>query len=336
MRSRLGRDKLRILDGFAGSGVVCRLFKQYSSELVSNDMESYARATAECYLSNRSELDLGELSYVIEWLNKEVERDRRPGFIERLYAPTDESNILPHDRVFYTKENAQRLDTYRQLIDEVPLRLRALVMGPLLSKASIHANTAGVFKGFYKDRHTGIGRFGGTGRDALSRIRKQITLEPPVLSRFECDRTVLQMDANELPQSVGDFDLVYLDPPYNQHPYGSNYFMLNLLTDYQEPTEYSKVSGIPTNWIRSDYNARAWALPALTRLISEIDAKFVAISYNDEGFIAPKDMRRLLADLGSVDEIKTRYNAFRGSRNLSDRDIHVMEHLFVLEKDARL
>ena len=255
VRSRLGRDKLRILDGFAGSGVVCRLFKQYSSELVSNDMESYARATAECYLSNRSELDLGELSYVIEWLNKEVERDRRPGFIERLYAPTDESNILPHDRVFYTKENAQRLDTYRQLIDEVPLRLRALVMGPLLSKASIHANTAGVFKGFYKDRHTGIGRFGGTGRDALSRIRKQITLEPPVLSRFECDRTVLQMDANELPQSVGDFDLVYLDPPYNQHPYGSNYFMLNLLTDYQEPTEYSKVSGIPTNWIRSDYNA---------------------------------------------------------------------------------
>ena len=41
-----------------------------------------------------------------------------------------------------------------------------------------------------------------------------------------------------------NLDLVYLDPPYNQHPYGSNYFMLNVIANNQT-TKISKVSGIP-------------------------------------------------------------------------------------------
>ena len=51
-------------------------------------------------------------------------------------------------------------------------------------------------------------------------------------------------------------DVAYLDPPYNQHPYGSNYFMLNLLASGREPAaeELSQVSGIPKNWNRSHYN----------------------------------------------------------------------------------
>ncbi len=77
-----------------------------------------------------------------------------------------------------------------------PPDMRDLLPGPLLSEASIHANTAGVFKGFYKDRRTGVGRFGGTGSDALIRILGEITLEVPVLSNFECDYQVLQEDAN--------------------------------------------------------------------------------------------------------------------------------------------
>lgn len=98
-------------------------------------------------------------------------RPTSPGFIRRLYAPRDPAAIDPSDRVFYTPENADRLDSYRRLIQDEPPRLRSLLMGPLLSAASIHANTAGVFKGFYKDQSTGIGKFGGSGADALDRIR---------------------------------------------------------------------------------------------------------------------------------------------------------------------
>ena len=118
------------------------------------------------------------------------------GFIEELYAPRDESRITRADRAFYTKDNARRLDNYRRMMDELPPQTRELLMGPLVSEASVHANTAGVFKGYYKDRRTGIGRFGGSGSDALSRIRGRIVLGAPVLSNFECDYMVTQEDAN--------------------------------------------------------------------------------------------------------------------------------------------
>ena len=77
------------------------------------------------------------------------------------------------------------------------------------------------------------------------RIKGKIVLEPPVLSRYECDHEVLQEDANDAARRVRDLDLAYIDPPYNQHPYGSNYFMLNLLVRYERPEKISRVSGIP-------------------------------------------------------------------------------------------
>ena len=335
VRERLDRDKLRILDAFSGSGVVSRLFKASASHLVSNDVESYARLVAECFLTNSNEVQWTALERVVKEINAEVEgAASTEGFIERLYAPRDPDNITADDRAFYTKENARRLDAFRHLIGQAPAQLRPLLLGPLLSQASVHANTAGVFKGFYKDRATKTGRFGGTRRDALGRICKNITLEAPVLSRFECTREVLQQDANVLAGKIGGFDLAYLDPPYNQHPYGANYFMLNLLTDYQEPARVSRVSGIPVEWNRSAYNVRGRALPALGELLGALDAKFVLVSYNDEGFIRPPEMRELLARLGTVHEVTTRYNTFRGSRNLAARALHVTEHLFLLDKRA--
>ena len=141
-----------------------------------------------------------------------------------------------------------------------------MLLGPLLSSASVHANTAGVFKGFYKDKLSGVGKLGGSGADALERITGQIRMRVPVLSRFSSKADVHQMDTNELVASVGDFDLAYFDPPYNQHPYGSNYFMLNLLVDYQEPAEISKVSGIPEDWTRSPYNVKRMAFERLQGL----------------------------------------------------------------------
>jgi adenine-specific DNA-methyltransferase len=153
-----------------------------------------------------------------------------------------------------------------------------------------------------------------------------------VLSRFDCDGEVFRMDANELVHQLPDLDLAYLDPPYNQHPYGSNYFMLNLLTNYREPVDISPVSGIPRHWQRSDYNKRARSWTRLTELIEALDARFILLSFNDEGFVAIDQLRHFLRSIGAVEEFSTRYNTFRGSRNLSDRPLHVTEHLFLTEK----
>jgi adenine-specific DNA-methyltransferase len=332
-QQRLGGRRLRIVDAFSGSGVVSRMFKQYADLLIVNDIEDYARAMSECYLTNRSTVSLPQLSRRAAELEQLVEAGAmEPGFIRELYSPADDTNIRPADRVFYTAANAYRLDTYRQLLEREPDEVRRMLIGPLLAAASIHANTAGVFKGFYKDRATGVGKFGGTGADALSRITASIRLSPPILSTFECAHAVYQADANEVIKQVGGVDVVYLDPPYNQHPYGSNYFMLNLLVNYRRPTEVSRVSGIPTDWRRSDYNVRSRALARFKALIDAADAPFLIVSFNDEGFITPEQMRKVLRSVGRVEEEQQRYPTFRGSRNLRNRSAHVTEHVYLVEK----
>lgn len=329
----LGKDRLRIFDAFAGSGVVSRYFKAHAAFLVSNDIEDYAAITARCYLRNKSTVDMHTIDAIVRDLNARVDTEPfAPGFFEELYAPRDEARITPDDRVFYTRENARRLDNYRRLLESVPWDLRDLLMGPLLSKASVHANTAGVFKGFYKDRRTKLGRYGGSNGDALTRILGRILIEPPILSRFECNVEVLQEDANSAARHVHGLDLAYLDPPYNQHPYGSNYFMLNLLLHYERPQHISRVSGIPRDWRRSDYNVRSRCVPRMRELLCAIDAPFILVSFNNEGFVGPNEMRDLLSQIGSVEVFETRYNAFRGSRNLRNRDIHVTEQLFLVHR----
>ena len=333
VKRRLGRGRLRILDAFSGSGVVSRYFKAHAELLISNDLQRYAAVTGRCYLRNRTTVDLKELSRVVADLNARVDTEQLPrGFIEELYSPADESHITGADRVFYTRRNARRLDNYRRLIDTQPPDMRDMLLGPLLSRASVHANTAGVFKGFYKDRRTGVGRFGGSGGDALVRITGEIRLDVPVLSRFECEYMVLQEDANAAAKRLKGLDLVYVDPPYNQHPYGSNYFMLDLLVRYERPERVSRVSGIPPDWQRSGYNVRARSLPLLRELMETVDAPFLLVSFNNEGFISTDEMRGMLDAMGSVDVVETRYNAFRGSRNFDNRPIHVTEQLYLVER----
>ena len=335
VRDRVGGRKLRSLDLFSGSGFVSRLLKKHSSLIAANDMEAYARAVSECYLSNRDEKLLAEAAALVAHLNdvaaKGVVRD---GFIRALYSPADDTNIKFGERVFYSSDNARRLDFYAQEIQELPADMRRLLLGPLLSKASIHANTGGVFKGFYKDKHTGIGKFGAAAGDAVSRILAPIELEVPVMSMLETEHEVYQEDANKLASNMGEFDLVYIDPPYNQHPYGSNYFMLNLLTNYERPKEVSKVSGIPTDWNRSGYNVRKQALPLLDELFAAIPARFILVSFNSEGYVSTDEIKSVLGKHGRVDEMIVKYNTYRASRNLRNREIHVHEHLLLLDRFA--
>lgn len=333
VKNRLGKSKLRALDAFSGSGVVSRYLKAHSSYLACCDLEDYAAVLGRCFLKNYSEVSTRELSEIVSAINKRIENCELPtGFIEELYSPKDENNITRDDRVFYTKANARRLDNYRRLIADFPNEYKDLLLGPLLGRASVHANTAGVFKGFYKDKATQIGQFGGSGSDALTRILGKIVLEEPVLSRFECDVEVVQADINAVAKAFSSLDLAYFDPPYNQHPYGSNYFMLNLVANYVRPQELSRISGIPKGWKRSGYNVRGRSLSLMRNLVEEIDSVFLLISFNDEGFIHPNEMHAMLTKLGKVEVVDIQYNAFRGSRSFANRPIHVTEHLFLVEK----
>ncbi|MFN3168628.1 MAG: DNA adenine methylase [Phycisphaeraceae bacterium] len=332
IKSRLGRDKLSCVDLFSGSGIVARYLKQHSERLIANDLESYSYMVNACYLSNANTVDWGRVRHAVEHIHQEATDCPTPGFITELYAPEDEDAIKAGERVFYTRQNAIYLDSVCPRIKQADADLRPYLLGPLLAKASVHTNTSGVFKGFYKNSQSGIGQYGGSGGNALTRILGRIAMELPVLSRYESEVQVHQRDANELVSELDEVDLLYLDPPYNQHPYGSNYFMLNLLLTYERPKEMSRVSGIPTDWNRSAYNKKPKAYDAFAELIQATRAKFLLISFNSEGFIKKRQMLELLERFGNVEVLETQYNTFRGSRNLRERSVHVTEYLYLVER----
>ena len=336
IQNDLNVRKLVCLDLFSGSGIVARYLKQFSSAVYANDLEAYSWVINSCYLTNQSEFDKTlYLSCLSDVMSAVHECPVVDGIISQNYAPINTNAIKAGERVFYTHENAVLIDSIRYYIDKlVPEHYRKYFLARLLTEASVHVNTSGVFKGFYKDKNTGVGKFGGAGENALVRILGSIDMACPILSNFETEYRVYQENANILVRNLDAVDVAYLDPPYNQHPYGSNYFMLNVILNNKLPADISEVSGIPLDWNRSAYNRRADALSSLDDLLSNLHAKYVVISYNNEGFISKSEMEEMLSKYGDLSTRVIEYNAFRGSRNLRNRSLKTNEYLFVLRKDC--
>ena len=330
----LNKEKLICADLFSGSGIVARMLKKYSSKIIVNDLENYSYIINACYLTNKEEYPkkfCNELrnEIISSSLNKKI-----PGIITENYAPKDDNKIEKGERVFYTHRNALLIDTYRNLINKIvrEKNLKRFFLAPLITEASIHVNTSGVFKGFYKDKNTGIGCFGAGGKNALTRILGEVKLKEPVFSNFNSELEIFTKDAVLLSKEIKNADIVYIDPPYNQHPYGSNYFMLNLILKNKLDVPISPVSGITQGWNRSAFNKPYLALKSMEEIISSLDSKYILISYNSEGFISFEEMKNMLQKYGDLKTSKIKYNTFRGSRNLKNRNIHVSEYLFVLKK----
>lgn len=334
IKRKLGKDKMVTADLFSGSGVVARLLKQHSSDLIVNDLELYSFILNQAFLSVPNDEEKALIKLWVDKINKED--SLKAGFISRLYAPEKTQDIKNGERVFFTRENALFIDTARNLIQQAPMSIQKYLLAQLIVECSIKNNTAGVFKGFYKDKSTGIGKFGGTAANALSRIMSPITLKEPVYSNFITNNYFYQEDTNLLVKKLElDIDVTYLDPPYNQHPYGSNYFMLNVIAENKEPINISDVAGIPKDWNRSQYNQKQKALEQLTDLCVNLNSAYIVISYNSEGFIRYEEMTEMLESLGNLEVLEYKYNTYRASRNLHNRDLHVQEYIFILEKDKK-
>jgi adenine-specific DNA-methyltransferase len=325
------RRDLVILDGFAGSGVVSRALMSFCSTLHSNDMEYYSYVLLRCFLETPTEEQKRVIERHFETIRKldmsEV------GFISRLYSPAETHNVKEGERCFYTRENAMIIDTILKYIFSVDDEIRHYLLGPLIIKASINVNTAGVFRGFYKK--DGVGHFGGAAENALERILAPIRIDMPQWSNSKCLGKCYNSDINDLILGFkdGELDLIYLDPPYNEHPYASNYFMLNLIALGEEPTEYSKVSGIPKVWNKSTFNGRGSAYNAMLELVRECvkKARYVLISYNNEGLVTEDEWRDIFLELGcNVKVFQKEYDAYHGSRNLAGRAKTVMEIMYLI------
>jgi adenine-specific DNA-methyltransferase len=285
VRLELGKDKLNIVDGFAGTSIVSRQLSYIANRLYVNDLEFYSYVIAQCYLQTPTKSQRTQLAKHFQAMNELAENGPYiEGIVTQLYAPADTSNPKKDERCFYTHENALIIDTLREYIDtDVTEDLRPYCLGPLLHKATIHSNTASVFKGFFK--RNGVGHFG------TARMFRPIRVEMPVW-RSEVEVICSNRNINDLVQELpDDIDLIYIDPPHNSHPYGSNYFMLNLIATNEAPAMISRVSGIPTNWLKSAYNRQGASLEAMRDLITDglKKSKYLLCSYQVGGYITADD-----------------------------------------------
>lgn len=333
VKKKLGKSKLNILDGFSGSGVVSRYFKQHSNVIHVNDMERYVEIINKCYLSNKSEIDDKLIKDNIDYLNSISVTQKIDGIIRKNYSPINDLDIKKDDRCFYTNENANIIDTIRNEIDN--LTDPHFYLAPLIYKSSTNCNTSGVFKGFYKDRNTKIGKFGGTNSDSLNRITDRILLPYPIFSNYETEYHIHRGDTNQIVNEIDtELDLAYFDPPYNQHPYSSNYFMLNIIVENEVNQKLlSKISGIPNNWNKSEWNKKSNITKTFEELIKNTKSKYILISYNNEGLLSYDDFISILGKYGQVEYFEKDYTVFRGGNIKSNnRSSKVKELLFLLQK----
>lgn len=337
IHAKIGKRHIKIFDGFAGSGVVSRALMPFCSELHSNDMEVYSYILLQCFLVTPSAEQHIRIETHFININKLCQTPTEIGFISTMYSPKNTEIPVLNERCFYTHENALIIDTLIKYISSAEQDIRPYLLGPLLIKASINVNTAGVFRGFYKK--DGIGHFGGTGENALDRILMPIQPVLPIWSKSSCKSICYNSDINNLIQTFenNQFDLIYLDPPYNEHPYGSNYFMLNLIANGQQPAECSKVSGIPKFWNKSAFNSRISVFNSMLELLRICLTKstYVLISYNNEGLITEDNWTTLFTTLKcSVKKYEKEYDTYHGSRNLTSRNTKVIEIMYLISATA--
>ena len=333
--NQIGIKGYTFLDLFSGSGIVSRLAKVHGAKkIIANDLEYYSMVLNSVFLRNEE----GDRKY-FEYMKEEVlSRPLWEGWVCENYAPKDDNNIQIGERCFYTRENALLIDSYLEFLREQPTEEAHMLIAPLIYEASVHTNTSGVFKGFYKNKQ-GIGQFGGEGKNALQRICGKIDPQFPVFCPNETENIIICADASsvvkdtKIVEQAKGIDITYIDPPYNQHPYGSNYFMLNAIAECRCPKEISKVSGIPKDWNRSIYNKRVEGVMQLLKDIETIDSKYVLLSYSSEAYLPIKDMVAELAKIGLITNLQEiDYNVFRGSRNLAQRKKKLQEYLITIRK----
>lgn len=339
--NQIGLKDYTFLDLFSGSGIVSRLAKVHGAKkIIANDLEYYSSILNSVFLRNK-EGDKKNFEAAKKYL---LSKPLFEGWVSKNYAPKDDNNIQKGERCFYTRENALLIDSYSQMIFNngvyfdwlayamVSSETAYLLLASLIYEASVHTNTSGVFKGFYKNKQ-GIGQFGGEGKNALQRICGKIDPQFPVFCPNETENVIISSDAADVAKEVKDVDITYIDPPYNQHPYGSNYFMLNAIAKNKCPNEISKVSGIPKDWNRSIYNKRVEGVMQLLKDIENVDSKYVLLSYSSEAYLPIKDMVAELAKIGLITNLQEiDYNVFRGSRNLSNRPKKLQEYLITIRK----
>ncbi|MCA8974286.1 MAG: DNA adenine methylase [Planctomycetes bacterium] len=311
-------QRATFFDAFAGSGVVARFAKRLGFGVIANDWEPYARVLNTAAIACDAPPACARLDgyeSAIAGLNALCGHD---GWISEHLCPADDATADPtRERMFYRRATGRRIDAIRDRIAEwhdaglIDDAESCCLLAPLLYQACWLSNTSGVFKGF----HHGWGGRNGT---ALHRILADLHLTPACF--LDNGRRHRVTAADVLESGCPPSDIAYLDPPYNQHPYASNYHVLNSIVLWDKPalpapTIRGHKAAIRTDWRRrrSPFNHRGEALDAYSRLLDRLDARVVLTSYSTDGTIATADLVAAAARRGALSVFCRPYKRYRTS-----------------------
>jgi adenine-specific DNA-methyltransferase len=136
--------------------------------------------------------------------------------------------------------------------------------------------------------------------------------------------------------------VAYLDPPYNQHQYGSNYHLLNTIALWDKPPVSSALNrrgvleekaAIRKDWARtkSAYCYRETAAESLRELLSILDARFILLSYSTEGIIPFAELVDLCTKKGRLGIVTDEYVKYRGGKQSIDSLNRNIEFVLVID-----
>ena len=281
-----------VTDLFSGTARVGHALKQHGFRVTSNDHNAYAATLARCYVeADREDVESSARKLIAEFNSL----PGRPGYFTETFCE--------HSRFFQPK-NGARVDAIREAIStkNLPSDLEAVLLVSLMEAADRVDSTCGVQMAYLK-------QWASRANNDLELRLPDVVARP---SRGKCRAT--REDALAAVKSV-ESDILYLDPPYNQHSYLGNYHIWESLILWDKPEVYGiACKRVDCRERKSDFNLKPKFWPAFTDIVRSARARLIMVSFNNEGYASREDMERLLGERGDVFVLATDYKRYVGAQ----------------------
>jgi adenine-specific DNA-methyltransferase len=305
---RAGSAPRTACDFFSGTSRVAQGLKEAGFFVTANDAATYAEVLATTYVeADARRVRKRALAGKLAHLNAMPGRD---GYFTRTFC---------EEARYFQPFNGRRIDAMRAEIDRIAAGRaeRAILLTSLIEAADRVDSTTGLQMAYLK-------RW-------APRSFNPIALRMPAL--LPGRGRAVRGDANALASAQEPVDLAYIDPPYNQHSYHSNYHIWETLVRHDAPEAYGVAQKrTDCREVKSAYNSKSRAWEAFSSLIRTVRARHLIVSFSDEGFFAHDDILGLLEDVaGEVVSIPVDSKRYVGAQigiyNPKGRKVGRVSHL---------
>lgn len=125
-----------------------------------------------------------------------------------------------------------------------------------------------------------------------------------------------------------DKTFIYIDPPYNNRKYSSNYHVLDTIALYDKP-KIKGITGMRENLSISNFNSKRNVYDFLSNVLDKIKTEdnVIALSYSSESLIPISELKELLCQYGNVYKKRTNYKKFQNNK----KKRNVKEYSFIIK-----